>query len=139
MQSINVLAIYPNQFSSDCVHFLEPRTNSIIDGYFSKLMFGNELFLTNGLTICVPVHLKSIFSEHLDMLRKIELEILSTYTNNSAINNTYSRIVEYLQSKYTACNILAPHGLTENILIKISGVWENKQGAVGLSFRCSTI
>jgi len=138
MQNISVLAIYPNQFASEYLHFLEPRTNSIIDGYFSKLMFGNELFLTNGLTICIPVHLKSIFSEHLDMLRKIEIDILSIYSDNP-VNPTQSRIVEYLQSKYTACNILAPQGLTENILIKISGVWENKQGAVGLSFRCSTI
>lgn len=138
MQSINILAIYPHQFATDCVQFLEPRVNSIIDGYFSKIMFGNELFFTNGLTICVPVHSKSIYFEHLTMLHAMEVEILTMY-NNASIKPTHSRIVEYLQSKYTACNILAPQGLSENILIKISGVWENKQGAVGLSFRCTSI
>ncbi len=138
MQSMNILAIYPNQFSLDCVQFLEPRVNSIIDGYFSKLMFGNELFLTNGISICIPLHLKSVCSDHLAMLHKIEIDILSMYSN-TAIQPTNSRIVDFLQSKYNTCNILAPQGLTENILIKISGVWENKQGAIGLSFRCTTI
>lgn len=137
MQHMNVLAIYPHQFASCCVNYLEPRPNSIIEGYFSKLMFGDELFLMNGLTVCVPLHSKSIYHEHLTMLHNIEHELL--FLHNNAKPTGQSKMVEYLMSRFNASNILAPQGLCEHVLIKISGVWENKEGATGLSFRCTTI
>jgi hypothetical protein len=133
---MSVLAIYPNQFNTNCINLLEPRPNSIIDGCFSKLLFGDELFLMHGLTICVPVCAKAIHIDHINAITNIELSLLSLYSNNVF---TVSRIVETLTLRYSITNILAPQGLSENLLIKISGIWENKQGNIGLSFRYVTI
>jgi len=133
---MSVLAIYPNQFNINCVNLLEPRPNSIIDGVFSKLLYGDELYLMNGLTICVPVCSKTIHTDYISIIAFIEHELLKLVDNKAA---TFSRIVDTITNKYTITNLIAPNGLSENLLIKISGIWENKQGSTGLSFRCSTI
>jgi hypothetical protein len=134
---MSILAISPNQYNENNIKLSEPRVNCIIDGFFSKITFSDEMFVMQGLTLCVPVCENTIYAEHISTIDVIEQSLLGLYSKSMRLDT--NRISTLLKSKYKICNITPPQGLSNNLLIKISGVWENKRNEIGLSFKCVTI
>lgn len=129
---MSLLTICPEQYSDNKVYFAEPKINSVIDGLFSKITYSDESFCMHGLYISIPICSKVIHSSTLIAINNIEKSLLSIYSNK---DTNVCRLVDVLQSKFAVSSVVAPQGLSSILVIKISGVWENRQGNIGLSFR----
>ena len=152
------LILQPNQFNQNCIYFLERKSNMIIDGLFSKLLYSTDCFITTGLyidflleqqtfkksgssTIEVDIHKNT---EMIQQLINIEKEILLLYIEQFQLQ---TKIPVYdlenkLQSttiKFYSSNIYnKPNNYklftTLNYYIKISGIWETNQ-QIGLTYK----
>ena len=132
------LAITPNQFMANRIFFMDKKPNSLIDGLFTKINYCDEQMTMNGiyvLSFCVsiPVTKNKMESTQYRILTELENEILRAYPNSDPKNIT-NKLSEALNSKYDIVGT-KPAGKPENVLIKISGIWENKAGQIGLSYR----
>jgi hypothetical protein len=56
------LVIQPSKYSQDYVHFLDTKTNMIMDGNFTKLMYTTDHMTMNGIFIEFPIELDSVQS-----------------------------------------------------------------------------
>jgi hypothetical protein len=132
------LAMTPNQFMANRIFFMDKKPNSLIDGLFTKINYCDEQMTMNGiyvLSYCasVPATKQKMESTQYRILTELENEILRTYPNSDPKNIT-NKLSEALNSKYDIVGTKLT-GKPENVLIKISGIWENKAGQIGLSYR----
>ncbi len=128
----------PNQFMANRIFFMDKKPNSLIDGLFTKINYCDEQMTMNGiyvLSYCasVPATKQKMESTQYRILTELENEILRTYPNSDPKNIT-NKLSEALNSKYDIVGTKLT-GKPENVLIKISGIWENKAGQIGLSYR----
>ena len=149
------LAFNLNQFCVNHIFFMDTKPNSLIDGLFTKMNYCDEQFTMNGLYLTFPgevvdvlpvqapvpvqAHKCRIESSHYRTLCEIEQELLRAYLvvrNNKPVGSlvAQNKLSETLQTKYDITGV-KPTWKQGQIVIKISGIWENKQGHVGLSYR----
>jgi len=138
------IAFCLNQFRGDNIFFMDTKPNSLIDGLFTKINHCDEQFTMNGLFLTLPCELSEpskakIESCNYHSLCDIEQELLRAYLNireNKPVGSLVSqnKLSETIQTKYDVVGTKLTNKQTP-IVIKISGVWENKQGHVGLSYR----
>jgi hypothetical protein len=133
------IAFNLNQFRSDHIFFMDTKPNSLIDGLFTKLNYCDEQFSMNGLYLTFPgeacdsaglTHRVRIESSYYRALCEIEQELLRMRGGKII----QGKLGEALHAKYEIVGTKLT-GPQMPIMIKISGVWENKQGHVGLSYR----
>lgn len=142
------LAFELNQFCGNHIFFMDTKPNSLIDGLFTKVNYCDEQFTMNGIYLTLPgevldaaqtAHKMRIESGVYRALCEIEQELLRSYLlmrNNKPVGSliAQNKLSETMQAKYDIVGI-KPNWKQGQIVIKISGIWENKQGHVGLSYR----
>jgi hypothetical protein len=119
------------------VFFMETKPNMLFDGIFTKINYCEEFFTMYGIYINIHVenvlYAKSkIDTSVLNALLKLESDILKLYAKSKPLGYkiTY-KLAEFLQTKFTVSPIT---GDKTNSL-KISGIWENRNNEIGLSFK----
>ena len=135
------LAITPSQFMANRIFLMDKKPNSLIDGLFTKINYCDEQMTMNGIYIlsyCTSATSATATKHKMEstqyrILTELENEILRTYPNLDPKNIT-NKLSDALNSKYDIVGT-KPAGKPENVLIKISGIWENKAGQIGLSYR----
>ena len=142
------LAFELNQFCGNHIFFMDTKPNSLIDGLFTKVNYCDEQFTMNGIYLTFPgevidaapsAHKMRIESGFYRALCEIEQEMLRSYLivrNNKPVGSlvAQNKLSETIQTKYDIVSA-KPNWKQGQIVIKISGIWENKQGHVGLSYR----
>lgn len=161
MNIINTMIIAidsPKKISITNIYLLDTKRNIIMDGYFSKIIYSNELFTMTGMYILFPLEIIGLESNgakkqlkfnpytqcNLQIIQdfsKLELRILEYYKqskqNNKKIMNSlakqlYSGYVkiykDYNQVVEKNTNISCFY------LLKISGIWETTDN-VGLTYK----
>ena len=123
--------------STTNIFFMETKPNMLFDGIFTKINYCDEFFTMYGIYVSVPVEIVSyakpkIDTNVLNALLKLESDILKLYAKSKPIGYkiTY-KLAEFLQTKFTVSPIT---GDKTNSL-KISGIWENRNNEIGLSFK----
>ena len=135
------LAITPTQFSANRIFFMDKKPNSLIDGLFTKINYCDEQMTMNGIYIlsyCASVTSTASSKQKMEssqyrILTELENEILRAYSNSDS-KSISNKMSEALNSKYEIVGAKSA-GKLDNVLIKISGIWENKAGQIGLSYR----
>jgi hypothetical protein len=142
------LAFELNQFYGKHIFFMDTKPNSLIDGLFTKVNYCDEQFTMNGIYLTFPgevhdaalsTHKIRIESGFYRALCEIEQEILRSYLivrNNKPVGSlvVQNKLSETMQTKYDIVGVKL-NWKPVQIVIKISGIWENKQGHIGLSYR----
>jgi len=141
------LAFELNQFCGNHIFFMDTKPNSLIDGLFTKVNYCDEQFTMNGIYLTFPgevldtahAHKMRIESSFYRNMCEIEQEMLRSYLivrNNKPVGSliAQNKLSETIQTKYDIVSA-KPTWKQGQIVIKISGIWENKQGHVGLSYR----
>ena len=125
--------------SASNIFFTETNPNMLFDGIFTKINYCDEFFTMYGIFMNVPVeHVPyaktKIESDMLNLLIKTENDILQLYTKSKKTNfKIIYKLTEFLQNKYTATN--SQIHVEKPKYLKISGIWENQNNEVGLSFK----
>ena len=97
------LVINTNKFFIDNINLLKQKTNIIVDGNFTKLIYSNEYFIMNGIFLNFPLEILSVNTEPkyntifyqpyekknyniIQQLINIESELLDYYKKSNNIN-----------------------------------------------------
>lgn len=151
--------IINNKVSIENIQFLDTMENKVMDGNFTKLIYGDDILTINGLYVDFPVKLKSInrncgvfnFVENkqpLDEIIDLEKKILQYYKDvylSNGLGNPYKKTIFYaihrqlltetLKINSFSMNAYPPHyQLDKPFVLKISGIWEN-QTSLGLTYK----
>jgi hypothetical protein len=148
-----------NDFIIEHVFFLEKTNNVIIDGVFSKIIISDEYFTMNGLFLNLPLTVNENIA--INQYNKQVINFDSHIQNNlllitkiSEIENSiihyYKRINENKKKTNLALTnqlfngyfkIFRENGIptkkmrsAKRYILKISGVWENKD-EIGVSYK----
>ena len=134
-----------NDYSKDKFFFLETKRNTIMDGYFTKILYSNEYLTTIGIYLTVEFQGASI---HLVNNKNILYFDKKSYNNNlcKKISEIEKDILEYYKilfnCKKNLVTILSDHlnnnclklymkennkSNSMNTIIKISGIWETEK------------
>ena len=123
------------------VYFMETRPNMLFEGIFTKINYCDEFFTMYGIYINIPVEISQTFKQKIDaalfsMLSKLETDILTSYMKSKPTQKPKTiiyKLTEFLQTKFVVCNnVIVDEKLNS---LKISGIWENKNNEIGLSFK----
>lgn len=136
---MNIL-IKPHNFSKSHLLFLDTKPNMLFEGLFTKINYCDEFMVMYGIYLDIPIQqidagLKPIItSQTFAKFKEIECEILGEYlehrrTEHMTITN---KLTEYIQAKYDVNDSCSGQSLA---VLKISGIWENANKEVGLSFK----
>ena len=146
-----LIALAPKQYNQNAIIFSERVKNNILNNaYFYRLYYSDEHFTTNGLYIHFILRdvkiekyfnkMKCIFDKYkntsiITFLKKLEITILKclpTHTNKILVY----QIEEQLNNNFIKIfsNTECPTSKDIDILLKISGIWENN-GEYGITFR----
>lgn len=123
------------------VYFMETRPNMLFDGIFTKINYCDEFFTMYGIYINIPVEISQALKQKIDTplfsnLNKLETDILTSYMKSKPTQKPKTiiyKLTEFLQTKFTVCNNIIAGDKSNNL--KISGIWENKNNEIGLSFK----
>lgn len=137
--NVNVI-LNTEQYKHNSIFFCEPIKNNIMsDGNFIRIIYSSSLFTLNGIYIKLPIHIthiekyynkykynfdKGIYSNLIEYIRLIEEDILKK-VNISKLPQY--KIVEQLNTghlKIITDIVDATNIENNNLLLKISGVWE---------------
>ena len=134
-----------NNYSKDKIFFLETKRNTIMDGFFTKILYSNEYLTTIGIYFTVQFQGASI---HLVNNKNILYFEKKNFNNIlcQQISGVEKDILEYYKilfnCKKNAVCILSDHlnnnclklymkesnkSNSMNTIIKISGVWETEK------------
>lgn len=134
--------IKTHDFSKDNLSFLDTKPNTLISGLFTKINYSDAFLTMYGLYVNIPFEINanknklniSVFR----LLCDIEINILADYIKFRKLDpekvNVAIKFGEYLQNRFEIVNT-ANNSDTASAYIKVSGVWENTTGNMGLSFR----
>lgn len=129
-------------FNKKNIFIMSPIKNNLINqGLFHKLLYSNDLFITNGiyikLDLCNTKYTNGKLSydisnnnNKLNKMYEIEKYLLERISNNK---KKHYKIHDQFKYGYIRCN--NPMNFT---ILKISGVWEN-DNAIGISYKIITI
>ena len=138
---MNALIKTPD-FSKDNLSFLDTKPNTLISGLFTKINYSDAFLTMYGLYVNIPFETNAnknnlnvgIFR----LLCDIEINILADYIKFRKLDpekiNVAIKFGEYLQNRFEIVNT-ANNSEMAAAYIKVSGVWENTTGNMGLSFR----
>lgn len=119
------------------VFFMETKPNMLFDGIFTKINYCDEFFTMYGVYVNVPVEIvpyskPKIDANILNVLLKLESDILNLYAKSKPVGSkiTY-KLAEFLQTKF----LTSPVNGDKTNCLKISGIWENRNNELGLSFK----
>ena len=134
---MNILIKHTN-FAKSNIHFLETKPNMIFDGLFTKMNYSNDFMVMYGVFIDVPVSVigakTTISSEVYEAFKLVENDIMNeyiVYRGLTRVSITH-KLADFILSKYEIVDSCAGESLA---ILKISGIWENVNGEVGLSFK----
>jgi hypothetical protein len=134
---MNILIKHAN-FAKSSIQFLETKPNMLFDGLFTKINYGNDFMVMYGVFIDVPITVTgaktTISSEVYETFKLAENDIMSEYIiyrGLVGVSLTH-KLADYILSKYEIVESCAGESLA---ILKISGIWENVNGEVGLSFK----
>ena len=134
--------IKTHDFSKDNLSFLDTKPNTLISGLFTKINYSDAFLTMYGLYVNIPFEINanknklnvSVFR----LLCDIEINILADYIKFRKLDpekvNVAIKFGEYLQNRFEIVNT-ANNSEMAAAYIKVSGVWENTTGNMGLSFR----
>lgn len=131
-----------HDFSKDNLSFLDTKPNTLINGLFTKINYSDAYLTMYGLYVNIPFeqnpHKNKINAGVFRLLCDIENNILNDYINFRKLDAEKTCIAikfgEYLQNRFEIVNT-AVVSTSACAYIKVSGVWENITGNIGLSFR----
>ena len=119
------------------VFFMETKPNMLFDGIFTKINYCDEFFTMYGVYVSVPIELMPYAKSKIDAstvnaLIKLESDILHMYAKTKPAGSKIAyKLAEFLQTKMA----ISPVGKEKTNCLKISGVWENRNNEIGLSFK----
>lgn len=117
------IILSPEQFILDRIIFLDSRPNKMIDGYFTKINYSDEIITMQSLFF-------ELAHQNINWLIDFEKRLIQYYLDNKPANNCKYHEDYKLAETLKTIQQQQPAGL-----IKISGIWENNLSQVGLSFR----
>lgn len=134
--------IKPHDFSKDNLSFLDTKPNTLINGLFTKINYSDAFLTMYGLYVNIPfeanAYKNKLNSGLFRLLCEIETNILADYIIYRKLDpnqvNIAIKFGEYLQNRFEIVQT-ANNSTTTSAYIKVSGVWENTTGGIGLSFR----
>lgn len=140
------------QFKIENINLLKKKTNTIIDGVFTKFIYSNEFFTMNGLYLEFPIYNMACNYENkhvtityqpyekenltwLHYFANIEFQLLDYY---NSIHNISKQRVDIISTKLYSGSIkkyIDNQSIINNIItIKISGIWET-ENEIGLAIK----
>jgi len=146
------IVLHKHQFNIESINLLKKKTNTIIDGVFTKFIYSNEYFTMNGLYLEFPIYnmtcnydskylnitYQPYEKENLTWLHyftNIEYQVLDYYNK---VNNINKQPVDILSKKLYSGNIKKSIDnrciLNNTLTIKISGIWETET-EIGLAIK----
>jgi len=131
-----------HDFSKDNLSFLDTKPNTLINGLFTKINYSDAYLTMYGLYVNIPFeqnyHKNKINASVFRLLCEIEINILADYINFRNLDpdkvNVAIKFDEYLHNRFEIVNTSIV-STTMCAYVKVSGVWENTTGNIGLSFR----
>lgn len=139
-----ILSISEKEFQVQWTEFLDKKKNMIMnDGYFTKVFYSTPNYTMNSIYILFPFQTNSstIDITFYQFLSNIEKQILLAYARLTP-EKTYKEILrlsDFLSQKYKFidgdyCSLKNRNIGTTNY-IKISGIWEDIDGNIGITFK----
>lgn len=139
-----ILSISEKEFQVQWTEFLDKKKNMIMnDGYFTKVFYSTPNYTMNSIYILFPFQTNSstIDITFYQFLSNIEKQILLAYARLTP-EKTYKevlRLSDFLSQKYKFidgdyCSLKNRNIGTTNY-IKISGIWEDIDGNIGITFK----
>ena len=130
------------KFSNKNIFIMQPIKNTMINqGLFHKLLYSNHIFTSNGLYIKI----------HFVNTKWMNGRLYYDISTNSDLLNRVAEIEKYILEKvyiYKKYHYkiydqikngnLKTTNVNSNIVLKISGVWEN-DNSIGISYKIITI
>jgi len=119
----------------DNFHFLDSKSNLIMEGVFTKLIYALPFFTINSIYIKFPIKHSSplknsiIFDQVHDrnlftVYRKLEYDLLHSYATTHNINKkpnySMANMFAYGKSKFFNADMVS------SFLMKVSGIWESE-------------
>lgn len=134
---MNILIKHTN-FARANIHFLETKPNMLFDGLFTKMNYSNDFMVMYGVLIDVPISVTgakmAMSGEVYEAFKLVENDIMNeyiVYRGLTGVSPTH-KLADFIFSKYEIVETCAGESLA---ILKISGIWENVNGEVGLSFK----
>lgn len=146
------IVLYKGEFNLKNINLLKKKTNTVVNGTFSKFTYSNEYFIMSGLYLEFKIHNMKIKddnksininyqpydTENIDYLQyisNVELRLLDYYNKIHNINKKSVNILsKKLYSGNLKVNIFDCKDIINVITIKISGIWET-ENEVGLAIK----
>lgn len=130
------------KFSNKNIFIMQPIKNTMINqGLFHKLLYSNHIFTSNGLYIKI----------HFVNTKWMNGRLYYDISTNSDLLNRVAEIEKYILEKVSIYKKyhykiydqikngnLKTTNVNSNIVLKISGVWEN-DNSIGISYKIITI
>ena len=140
---MNIL-IKPDNFNKNYTQFLETKPNMLFDGLFTKINYCDEFMIMYGINLDLPIdksgdNMKPALTDAIfNQFHKIETDLISEYLSHRPHDNYIltQKLTEFIRSKYDICESGSGESLA---ILKISGIWENVNGEIGLSFKLMNI
>ena len=125
------------EFNKNAIQFLETKPNMLFDGLFTKLNYCDDFMVMYGIYLDVPVETgvrPIIASDVLTQFELIERELINEYIEHRELSNKIitNKFSDFVRSKYDIRDSCSGESLA---VLKISGIWENTNGEIGLSFK----
>lgn len=138
-----LLVINPKELNIDSVNFLETRKNILMEGTFTKIIYSNYDIVINGIYLRIPfndyvydksysrINLKKnkVNKDYINIISKYEHYILGYFKHiNSCVKKPKFLLKEQLSSmnfKVYRENYPSNANIIGDIVLKISGIWEN--------------
>lgn len=110
----------------------------LFDGLFTKMNYSNDFMVMYGIFIDVPVSVTgakmAVSGEVYEAFKMVENDIMNEYIVYRGLSGVLltHKLADFILSKYDIVESCAGESLA---ILKISGIWENINGEVGLSFK----
>lgn len=140
-----IISISEKEFRIHWIEFLDKKKNMVMPGgHFTKVFYSTPHYTMNGLYILFPFQTSGtvIDATFYQFIANIEKQILLAYTQQLNREKTYTeiyRLSDFLKQKYKLINSdycsLKNRNIGTTNYIKISGVWEDSNMNVGITFK----
>ena len=139
-----ILSISEKEFQVQWTEFLDKKKNMIMnDGYFTKVFYSTPNYTMNSIYILFPFQTNSstIDITFYQFLSNIEKQILlayarltpeKTYKENLRLSDFLSQKYKFIDGDYCS---LKNRNIGNTNYIKISGIWEDIDGNIGITFK----
>jgi hypothetical protein len=134
---MNILIKHTNFVKSN-IHFLDTKPNMMFDGLFTKMNYSNDFMVMYGIFIDVPITVigakMTMSGEVYETFKLVENDVMNEYIVNRGLTGVLltHKLADFILSKYDIVESCSGESLA---ILKISGIWENVNGEVGLSFK----